>query len=246
MEIVIPIVENTMKSDPPYCRSLYEIDRKTIIQYICEKLLTLKAEQYIFVISKSDAEKYHLDKVIKLIIPQAVTITAQGATRGSACSCLLAMDYLNMEDELVIMGGDQLVMCDLQSIVDEFRSKNQDGGVITFKDIHPRWSYVRTDKEGNVVEAAEKRPISNNATTGFFYFKKTGDFVNSAFSMISKDANVEGKYYVCPVYNEMILQQKKIGIYEIKKEEYFNFNHTKGMELFEEYCSRRKHEDSKT
>lgn len=242
MKIIIPIVENTMKSDLPYCRSLYEIDRKTIIQYICEKVLTMNANQYIFIINKTDMEKYHLDKVIKLIIPQAVTVVAQGHTKGSACSCLLAMDYFDMEDELVIMGGDQFITCELQPIVDEFRKRNLDGGVITFKDIHPHWSYVKTDASGYVVEAAEKRPISNNATTGFFYFKKTEDFVNSAFLMIKKDANVEGKYFVCPVYNEMILQQKKIGIYEIKKDNYFNFNHTNGIELFEEYCAMKKRE----
>lgn len=233
---MIPIVENVIKTDPPYCRSLYEIERKTIIQYICEKIMAVEAERYIFIINRSDYEKYHLDKVIKLIIPQAVTIIAHGPTRGSACSCLLAMDYFNAEEELVIMGGDQFVICDLQAVVDSFREENLDGGVITFKDIHPRWSYVKIDSNGYIVEAAEKRPISNCATTGFYYFRKTSDFVESAFSMISKDASVDGKYYVCPVYNEMVLQQKKIRGYKINKENYFNFNHMKGIELFEQYC----------
>lgn len=240
MKIVIPIVENTMKTDPPYCRCLYEIGRKTIIQYICEKLLTIDAEQYIFILNKSDFEKYHLDKVIRLLIPEAVIVVAQGQTKGSACSCLLAMDYFSREGELIIVGGDQFVDCGLQEIVEGFRGRDLDGGVITFSDIHPRWSYVKLDAEGYVIEAAEKRPISNHATTGFFYFKRTEDFVESAFSMIGKDASIDGKYYVCPVYNEMILQQKKIGTYEIDKGIYFNFNHTKGMELFEQHCMKGK------
>ena len=86
-----------------------------------------------------------------------------------------------------------------------------------------------------VIEAAEKRPISNEATTGFYYFKRAGDFVEAACSMIEKKASVNEKYYICPSYNEMILKGKKVGIFHIDKDNYFNLRDSKGLNEFEEY-----------
>ena len=246
MKILIPMVENEVKNkaaDTAYCISLYEINRKTVLQHIVEPLKKIKNAEFVFILNKRNVEKYHLDSVIRLLLPNADIVIAQGQTKGSACSCLLGMDHFKPDEPLIIVGGDQLVTADLQSAIDSFVQNDYDGGVIIFNDIHPRWSYVRLNNEGLVAEAAEKRPISSNATTGFYYFKHTSDFVESAFSMIKKDAGVDGNFFVCPVYNEMILNQKRIGIYRIEKEQYFNFSHIKGIELYEEYCRKAKNEN---
>ena len=53
--------------------------------------------------------------------------------------------------------------------------------------------------------------------------------------MILKEAHVDGVYFVCPAYNEMILNQAKIGTYEIKREQYFQFKTPRGLQDFERY-----------
>ena len=50
-----------------------------------------------------------------------------------------------------------------------------------------------------------------------------------------KDASVHGRYYVCPCFNEMVLEYKRIGAYRISKMEYFNFNHQQDMDDYERY-----------
>ena len=50
-------------------------------------------------------------------------------------------------------------------------SGDYSAGTVIFKSVHPRWSYVKLDSKKNVVEAAEKVPISNNATAGTYFFK---------------------------------------------------------------------------
>ncbi|MCM1103731.1 MAG: glycosyltransferase family 2 protein [Clostridium sp.] len=238
MKILIPMVGSELKNNvtgSPYCTALYEIGRKTILQHIVEPLAKLDGAEFVFILDKKSVEKYRLDSVIKLLLPNAAIVVAQGKTKGSACSCLLGMDYLEPKEPLIIVGGDQLITADLRDAVDTFARNDWDGGVITFSDIHPRWSYVMLDNNGFVIEAAEKHPISSNATTGFYYFKHTKDFVESAFKMIRKKAEVDGNFFVCPVYNEMVLARKTIGTYRIEKEQYYNFNHFKGIELYEEY-----------
>ena len=85
------------------------------------------------------------------------------------------------------------------------------------------------------MEAAEKRPISRNATAGFYYFKKADYFFEAAKRMISKNASVNGSFFVCPVFNEMILQQLSIGTFRIKKEQYYSFSHESGIEAYKAY-----------
>lgn len=95
------------------------------------------------------------------------------------------------------------------------RSSGHNGSIMTFKATHPKWSFARLDEDGFVEEVAEKKPISDNATVGLYYFKKGRDFVAGAEQMIRKNITVNNEFYVCPVYNELILAEKKISIFDI-------------------------------
>ena len=236
MKILIPVARGTHKDpDSSYSKAMYEIERKTILQYVCEFLSTIHNASFVFITHRDDVEQYHFNDIISLLVPDAKIVVAQGSTKGSACSCLLALDYLETDEPLVIAGSDQLLTINLQDVLDKFIEKKYDGGVIIFEDIHPRWSYVKLDAHGYVVEAAEKHPISKHATTGFYYYRRGEDFVRSAMDMIKKGASVNGQFYVCPAYNEMILKQKKIGVYPIEKQQYYNLNHPKGIDAFESH-----------
>lgn len=236
MNILIPIVSpDNGSGGSQYIRNLIEIQRKTILQYVYESLNQIRDAEFIIVIRKEDTVKYHLDDMLRLLIPGCKIIVADGATKGSACSCLLAVDEIEGGRPLIIAGGDQLMLRSPQEIITEFQENDYDGGVVIFDDIHPRWSFVKLDENGMVIEAAEKRPISRNATTGFYYFKKADYFIQSAQEMIKKDASVNGQYYVCPCFNEMVLANKRIGAYRIEKSEYFNFSQQKGIDDYEKY-----------
>ena len=99
----------------------------------------------------------------------------------------------------------------------KFINKNVDGGILTFKSLHPKWSYAKTNKFNFVEEVAEKKVISNNATVGVYYWKKGSEYVKFANSMIRKNIRVNNEFYVCPVFNEAIKNKKKIVIEEINK-----------------------------
>jgi dTDP-glucose pyrophosphorylase len=94
---------------------------------------------------------------------------------------------------------------------------NCDGGILTFKSTHPKWSFAKIDSTGHVSEVAEKNPISDDATVGVYYWKNGSDYVKFAEQMISKNLRVNNEFYVCPVFNESIKSGKKIKSFEIKK-----------------------------
>jgi dTDP-glucose pyrophosphorylase len=94
---------------------------------------------------------------------------------------------------------------------------DSDGGIVTFESTHPKWSFVKINEKGFVTEVAEKNPISNIATVGFYYWKKGSDFVKYAESMINNDNRVNNEFYVCPVFNLAISDDKKIRTFNVEK-----------------------------
>jgi ribosomal protein L31 len=101
--------------------------------------------------------------------------------------------------------------------------EGSDAGVITFKSLHPRWSYVRLDEHQRVVETSEKRPISRNAIACIYYFKIGRDFVESAMSIVQKDSHVNGIFYISSTLNEMILKEKSVTSIEVETSKYHTF-----------------------
>lgn len=243
MNIIIPIGGSKKGSiDTEYIKSLQEIERKTILQYVFESASSIDVDNFIVVVKREDVNKYHLDNIVKLLQPKAQVVIAEGETMGAACTCMLTIDKLKLDEELLIIGSDQILLEPFQKIIDHFREDHYDGGVAIFEDIHPRWSYVRLDDNDHVIEAAEKRPISQNAVAGFYYFKTAQMFIDSAQKMILKNASVNGQFFVCPTFNEMILAQKTIGVYRVDKGQYYNVGHDSGMDAFRNYIRQKKGE----
>lgn len=233
MNIIIPIAgASAALPETEYIKSLQEIERKTILQHVFEAIAPVSAEHFVVVIKREFVNAYHLDNIVRLLRPDAEVVIAEGQTLGAACTCMLAVDIINLEEPLLIVGSDQVLTVSYRKILDEFQNRDYDGGVAIFDDVHPRWSYVRLDENDYVIEAAEKRPISRNAAAGFYYFKKGKFFMDAAKKMILKSASVNGKFYICPAFNEMILNQQKIGVYRVEKEQYFNFNNNAGIEAY--------------
>ena len=193
----------------------------------------------ICLVQSQENRRYYIESVINLLVPQAKVIEVNGETSGAACTSLLAVNYIDTNEPLVIVNGDQIINEDLGKILTEFQDKDLDGGMIVFEAVHPRWSYVRCNSEGFVIETAEKRPISNLATAGFYYFRKGCDYVSAAKIMIQKNAQVEGNFYVCPVYNELLLKQAKIGIYKMSRKNYISLATPQNIRNYEECLNQR-------
>ena len=196
-------------------KPLIEIDNKPMIQWVIESL-NLQAN-YIFIIQKEHQEKYNIKSVLKILQPNCKIIELDHLTEGAACTTLLAKEYINNDDPLIIANSDQYINWNSSKAFYDFNSKNLDGAILTFEAIHPKWSYAKCNNEGFVTEVAEKKVISRNATVGVYYWKHGSDYVKSAEEMIKKNIRVNNEFYVCPVYNEFLKKNKKIKIHKVDK-----------------------------
>ncbi len=50
-----------------------------------------------------------------------------------------------------------------------------------------------------------------------YYWAKGSDYVKYSEQMIEKDIRTNNEFYVCPVYNEAIGDDKKIKVFPIQK-----------------------------
>jgi HAD superfamily hydrolase (TIGR01509 family) len=196
-------------------KPLIEVDGKPMIQVVVENL-NIEAN-YTFIVQKEHYEKYSLQYLLNLIAPNCNIVQVDGLTEGAACTTLLAKEFINNDSPLVMANSDQFLEWNSNECLYAFNADGIDGGIVSFKATHPKWSYAKIGKDGFVSEVAEKKPISDNATVGIYFWKKGSDYVKYAEQMIDKNIRTNGEFYVCPVFNEAIADGKKIRIKSIEK-----------------------------
>lgn len=196
-------------------------DGKPMIQCVVENLIenTEESAEYLdfyFLAQQEHIEKYHLKKIFYLLFStlndyygrkdRFWIVPVEGLTEGAACTTLLAKDWIKNQDlSLIIANSDQLFDGELSL------NLNFDGTILGFNSIHPKWSFAEVDKHNFVTKVAEKDPISNLATVGVYWWKKTSDYFKFAEQMIEKDIRTNGEFYVCPVFNQAIEAKQKIN-----------------------------------
>ena len=196
-------------------KPLIDVKGKPMIQVVVDNL-NIKAN-YVYVVQKEHREKYNLDTLLNLITPGCKIVEVDGITEGAACTALLAKEYINKDTPLFFANSDQFVEWDSNEFMYKMNETDADGGIVSFRATHPKWSFAKVDEQGLVTEVAEKNPISDIATVGYYYWKKGSDFVKYAEDMIEKDIRVNNEFYVCPVFNQAIQDGKEVRTFDIPK-----------------------------
>ena len=218
MNVLIPMAgagSRFAQAGYTFPKPLIEVNGKPMIQVVVDNL-NVEAH-FIFLVQKAHYEKYNLKQLLNLIAPGCEIIQVDGLTEGAACTTLLAKQYIDNDEPLLMANSDQFVEWNSNECLYAFTADNIDGGIVSFKAAHPKWSFAKIGEDGFVSEVAEKNPISDNATVGIYYWKKGSDYVKYAEQMIVKNIRTNGEFYVCPVFNEAIQDGKKVRIKEIPK-----------------------------
>ncbi len=210
-----------------------------MIELVLENFKKIKQEKkFIFIVKDEDCHKYHLDDSLRLATDDnCVIIKVSNDTKGAACSALYAIDHINNDEPLIISNGDQIIDVSFNDILNDLNKQKADAGLVCFESIHPKYSYARINEHGDVIETAEKRPLTKNAIAGFYYFSKGSLFVNAAQLSIEKDNSVNGIFFIAPTMNELVLDNKRIRVVKIKNEQYHLFYSPQKIKEYERMIS---------
>jgi dTDP-glucose pyrophosphorylase len=216
-----------------YPKPLIEVKGIPMIEMVLQNPMKITADKkFIFIIKEEECSKFHLDNTLKILVKDSIVVKIKNETQGGLCSVLMAIDEIQDEDELLILNGDQIVDYNFSTIIEYWKSKHADAGIVIFKSVHPRWSYARVI-DNIVIQTAEKNPISNNAIAGIYYFKNAKLFFESSFSVIKNDVKLDEKYYISPVINEYVLKNKSVIPFKIETSAYHLFYSPQVLQEFE-------------
>jgi len=174
--------------------------------------------RFIFVALAEHLERAGMRDALEVAAPGSIVIPVDRVTEGAACTVLLAKNYINSDDPLMLANSDQWVDIDIDDYLASMDRQRADGLIMTMRADDPKWSFVGLNGNRLVTRVVEKKVISNEATVGIYNFKRGFDFVRAAERMIAKNLRVNNEFYVAPVYNELIAEAARIAIYNVGRE----------------------------
>lgn len=236
--IIIPLAGNrTFKMEQgagsSFPKILNELNGKLLLERAAQPLLDLPFEIEVkVVVPETQVRQYNLDRVLSALDERIEVISIDGETQGATCTTLLSIDNVDLDSKVIVTSFEQIIDVRLEPLINEFLHKEAECGVLTFDSIHPRFSYVLVDGGTNVLQAAEKRPISRHAVAGLYYYSSAADFFEAAKSTIL-NGSLESGYYLSNTINEYILKGKKVVAVEIPNGKYFHFFDSHNVEQYE-------------
>ena len=189
-----------------------------MIRAVIENLKPDIPHRFIFICQKEHVKAYKLSDKFKQWAPDSIIIELDEITEGAACTVLTAQSLIDNDEPLMIANSDQYVDADIDHYLNKIATDALDGLIMTMKANDPKWSFAGMGADGLVTCVVEKEVISDEATVGIYNFKRGYDFVAGAKEMIERGERVNGEFYVAPVYNKLISNGKKIGVFNIGSE----------------------------
>lgn len=190
-----------------------------MIKVVVDNLTPNCEHRFIFICQKEHLDKYDGRQLLNSIAKDPVIIEISEITEGQLSTALLAKKFINNDQPLLTANTDQYIDFDVNSYIEDMQTRCLDGSIMTMRANDAKWSYAKIDTKTNlVVQTAEKRVISDNATVGIYGFGRGKDFCRAAEFTINNNLRTNGEFYICPVYNYLINEGSRIGIYDIGAE----------------------------
>lgn len=220
-------------------KSLIIVGDKTNIEWSmsCINWAAIDIEVY-FIIRKDQQLNFDLGTILKNKFPLCHVIEIPKETQGAVETCLYAEDVIT-SDPLAIYCPD--VFFEPKLCLEPELFQDCDGRILTFKANSTNYSYVELDKNGFAQRTAEKKVISPFAAVGAYLFSNGQDFVRAGKTMMTKELKTNNEYFICPLYNLLIEEGKRIAVTNIEKmhvfgtPEEFNFFTQCSMRTFADY-----------
>jgi len=199
-------------------KPLIPVHGRAMIEVVADNVRPSGDHRFIFVALQEHLDHLGMRETLERAAPGCVIVPVDRVTEGAACTVLLARDYIDTDDPLMLANSDQWVDIDIDDYLAAMDRQHADGLIMTMTADDPKWSFVGLDAGGFVTRVVEKTVISNEATVGIYNFRHGRDFVWAADRMIARNLRVNNEFYVAPTYNELIAKGARIAIANVGRE----------------------------
>jgi NDP-sugar pyrophosphorylase family protein len=216
LNIVIPMAgkgNRFIEAGHSVSKPFIPIHGTPMIKLVIDNIRPKIPHRLILVCLNEDLKKYQ--KELKSLGGDIELIGIEKTTQGQVCTVLEAKDLIDNDHPLMTVNSDQFINFSIDKYLSWMDQQNLDGLIMTMKSTNPKWSFVKIDEDGLALKTAEKEVISDHATVGIYNFRKGSDLIRSAEKLIDQNLRVNNEFYICPCFNFLIEEGKKIGVYSI-------------------------------
>lgn len=242
LNIVIPIMgDNTrfQNSRVKTERSLIQMMNKMVPFWTISNLQI--DANYIFIVREHLCRINKYDQILQSMFPNCQVIQSIKKTEGNACSILLAEQYINNDDPLVVVDDNQWLSWDIERLLVDFLLKETALlQMITFNPYgNNNYHYISTDEQNNkIVKSIHlNKPISEYALTDVYFWRHGKDFIKYTHRMISRNQRYLGEFCTSLIANELFddILDKKIqddSVIHVSCPKFFKFNNPSTLDEF--------------
>lgn len=206
-------------------KPLIEVDDKPIIEHVVNMFPGI--DDVVFIVNQTHLETTNMEKILKRIKPDCKIISSgRGKCKGPVETVMKISDQISDEKQIIISYCDYGTYWNFDSFLEFIKTNNLDGAIPCYTGFHPHmlgtdnYAFCK-EKDGLLQQIKEKEPFTNNrmseyASNGTYYFNN-GKVLKKYFQkLMDLDISVKGEYYVSLVYNLLVEDGLKVGIYEIE------------------------------
>lgn len=167
-----------------------------------------------------------VENAIRAYYEKAQFITIDRLTEGQACTCMLAKDCLDPEEELLIAGCDNGM--DIDRAAFEETKRTCDCIVFTYRHNEAvlqnpnAYGWMLADGEGNITGTSIKKAVSDTpmedpAVVATFWFKRAKVFLEATEKMIRENDRINGEFYVDQTVKHVLDLGYRAKIFDIDR-----------------------------
>ena len=193
-------------------KPLIPVAGQPMLAWALKSLAGVPYSRIVFVVLQEHEDEFGIGGVVQSLAgPYAQIVLLDDVTEGQLCTVMAARHHIDSDEDLLIASCDTYVISNLARDI-ACRSTECRGIISTVQAPGDQWSFALTDGHGRVVDVAEKVRISDNASTGIYYFNNGREFVRIADEMIRNGEKSRGEYYVIPAYQKYIQRGWRVDI----------------------------------
>jgi bifunctional N-acetylglucosamine-1-phosphate-uridyltransferase/glucosamine-1-phosphate-acetyltransferase GlmU-like protein len=205
-------------------KSLIDVDGYPIIKHVVDLFPGVK--DVIFICNDIHLKQTNMRKILNDISPNCRIFEVVNNTKGPINAIHQIFDFIDDNKQTIVSYCDYGTYWDFENFINYVNDKNLDGAIPCYTGFHPHMlgsdNYAFC-KENNMelIQIKEKEPFTDNkmneyASNGTYYFKSGLLLKEYSQKLIDLDININGEYYVSLLYNLLVNDGLKVGIFEIE------------------------------
>ncbi|MBO6505396.1 MAG: hypothetical protein JJ850_09240 [Kordiimonadaceae bacterium] len=168
----------------------------------------VSSHDFVFVLHDNPVSRRFAENKLSEWYPGSTVMFTSCYTQGAAFTALIAVAVLpdHLNEAICIDLADIYYQENVDLDVSLINSNGGGALALTFQSTDPRYSYLRLNNVGKVIECQEKKVISQTASAGTYWFRSAKIYLDSLSYVLENQGEFlhHNLYFVCPVLNGVI------------------------------------------